>query len=131
MYALIGLGLNFQFGIARIINIAYGEVLMVAAFCAFFLFTIFEINPFLGLLIILPVSFVINWLFYRGVLVFLVRRAKGVQDILEKDSILATFGLIFLIQGVVTLVWGTDFRKYLYLTEGCLLYTSPSPRDRG
>ena len=130
MYALIGLGLNFQFGIARIINIAYGEVLMVAAFCAFFLYTLFEINPFLGLLIILPVSFVINWLFYRGVLVFLVRRAKGVQDILEKDSILATFGLIFLIQGVVTLVWGTDFRKYLYLADGVPIFDTIFPLNR-
>ena len=61
---------------------------------------------------------------------FLVRRAKGVQDILEKDSILATFGLIFLIQGVVTLVWGTDFRKYVYLTDGVPIFDTIFPLNR-
>ena len=39
MYALIALGLTLQYGVARIMNLAYGEFLIAAAFGAFWLFT--------------------------------------------------------------------------------------------
>ena len=98
MYALIALGLTLQYGIARIMNLSYGEFLVAAAFGALFLFTGMAINPILGLLLIVPASFAANWLLYRIVLTPLVKRAKN-QGMLEVDSILGTFGVLFVIQG--------------------------------
>ena len=99
MYALIALGLTLQYGVARIMNLAYGEFFVAAALGAFWLYTGVSLSPLVGLGLILPVAFVLNWAIYQILLVPLVRRAKN-QGMLEVDSILATFGLLFAIQGV-------------------------------
>ena len=49
MYALIAMGLTLQYGVARIMNLSYGEFLVAAAFAAFWLFTGWAVNPLLGL----------------------------------------------------------------------------------
>ena len=115
MYALIALGLTLQYGIARIMNLSYGEFLVAAAFGALFLFTGMAINPILGLLLIVPASFAANWLLYRIVLTPLVKRAKN-QGMLEVDSILGTFGVLFVIQGVMQVVFGGALQSYSYLS---------------
>ena len=74
-----------------------------------------SVSPILGLLVLLPLSFVLNWLFYQVVLIPLVRRAKD-QGMLEVDSILATFGVLFVIQGVMTLTFGGQLHSYSYLS---------------
>ena len=68
MYALIAMGLNLQYGVARIMNLSYGEFLMTAAFSTFWLFTLWKINPLLSLLFSIPVAFIANWLIYRVLL---------------------------------------------------------------
>ena len=47
LYALIAIGFNLQYGVARIFNLAYGEFLMAAAFAAFWMFTLAHIDPIL------------------------------------------------------------------------------------
>ncbi len=115
MYALIALGLTLQYGIARIMNLSYGEFLVAAAFGALFLFTGMAVNPILGLLLIVPAAFALNWLLYRVVLTPLVKRAKN-QGMLEVDSILGTFGVLFVIQGVMLVVFGGSLQSYSYLS---------------
>lgn len=115
MYALIALGLTLQYGIARIMNLSYGEFLVAAAFGALFLFTGMAVNPILGLLLIVPASFAANWLLYRIVLTPLVKRAKN-QGMLEVDSILGTFGVLFVVQGVMQVVFGGALQSYSYLS---------------
>src|SRR5271154_828895 len=44
-FSLIGLGLNLVFGVMRIVNLAHGDFLMLGAFLAFWLFTLFAVNP--------------------------------------------------------------------------------------
>jgi len=44
-FSLIGLGLNLVFGVMRIVNLAHGDFLMLGAFVAYWLFTLFSINP--------------------------------------------------------------------------------------
>jgi branched-chain amino acid transport system permease protein len=68
MYALIALGLTLQYGVARIMNLSYGEFMIAAAFSALFMFTGMSVNPILGLLVIVPASFAGNWLLYQIVL---------------------------------------------------------------
>ena len=58
LYALVAIGFNLQYGMARIVNLAYGEFLMGAAFAAFWLFTLFSINPIVGMILSVPVTFV-------------------------------------------------------------------------
>src|ERR1044072_2077176 len=48
MYALIAMGLTLQYGVARIMNLSYGEFLIAAAFASHWLFTGWAISPFGG-----------------------------------------------------------------------------------
>ena len=47
LYALIALGLNLIFGVMKILNIAHGELLMLGAYMAFWLFALWQISPLL------------------------------------------------------------------------------------
>ena len=47
-FALVGLGLNLVFGVMRIVNLAHGDVLMLGAYAAFFLFHLFGLSPFIA-----------------------------------------------------------------------------------
>lgn len=115
-YALIALGLTLQYGVARIMNLANGETLVAGSFIAFWLFASLSINPILGLLVIAPVAFVLNWALYAVALQPLVRRAKN-RGQLEVDSILATFGLMFLLQGLMLLTFGGEYFSYTFLAQ--------------
>lgn len=115
MYALIAMGLTLQYGIARIMNLSYGESMVAAAFAALFLYAGMSVNPIVGLLVVVPASFATNWLLYQIVLMPLVRRAKN-QGTLEVDSILGTFGVLFVIQGVMQVTFGGSLRSYSYLS---------------
>ena len=110
-YALIALGLTLQYGVARIMNLGNGETLVAACFVAFWLYTGLAINPLLGLILIAPAAFLINWGIYVAALQPLVKRAKN-RGQLEVDSILATFGLLFLLQG-----FGGEYHSYTFLAE--------------
>ena len=115
-YALVALGLTLQYGVARIMNLANGETLVAACFIAFWLFTSYQVSPLWGLLLIAPAAFVINWAIYAVLLRPLVERAKN-EGMLEVDSILATFGLLFLFQGLMLRGFGGAYTSYSYLAE--------------
>jgi len=114
-YALVAMGLNLQYGVARIMNLANGEVLILGALAAFWLYASNQVSPLLTVIILVPVSFVGNWLVYRFLLTPLVRRAKS-QGALEVDSILATFGMSFILIGIMVSIEG-GFFAYNYLSE--------------
>lgn len=114
MYALIAMGLTLQYGVARILNLAYGEVVIAASFAAWLLVTVAGIGPLAGLAIIVPAAFALSWGIYRILLLPLVRRARN-RAVLEVDSILATFGLLFVIQGLMLAEFGGNYTSYAYL----------------
>lgn len=114
-YALVAMGLNLQYGVARIMNLANGEMLVLGALASFWLFVSAEISPLLTIFLVAPVSFAGNWLIYRFLLRPLVKRSKS-QGQLEVDSILATFGMSFILVGLMLLVHGQYF-TYEFLTQ--------------
>ena len=116
-YALLAMGLTLQYGIARIMNLAYGETIIAAAFLAYVLFSGSSINPVLGLLVAVPLGFAFGYLVYGLMMRPLVRRARSREN-LEIDSILATFGLLFVLQGVMLVLFGSNYTSYSYLNVG-------------
>jgi branched-subunit amino acid ABC-type transport system permease component len=79
--ALVALGFNLQYGMALIVNLAYGGFPMAAAFAAFFMFTLFHINPIAGTLLSAPAAFAANWLVYRVLMTPLVKRVRTRQQL--------------------------------------------------
>jgi branched-chain amino acid transport system permease protein len=115
-YALIAMGLNLQYGVARIMNLANGEMLVAGGFAAFWLYTGGQVSPFLTIFVLAPVTFALNWAIYRIMLQPLVARAKS-RGQLEVDAILATFGLSFVAVGIMLAVFGGDYFSYSYLAR--------------
>lgn len=128
-YALVAMGLTLQYGIARIMNLAYGETIIAAAFLAYVLFNGLGINPVLGLLAAVPLGFVFGYLVYGLMMRPLVRRAKN-RETLEIDSILATFGLLFVIQGVMLVLFGSNYTSYSYLNIGVSVFGTTIAANR-
>jgi branched-chain amino acid transport system permease protein len=115
LYALVAMGLTLQYGVARIMNLSYGEFLIAAAFIAW-LVSKLGLSPLWGLLLAVPLGFGVQWLVYRVLMVPLVRRTSAGPQ-LEVDSILATFGLLFIVQGMMLLQFTGNYHSYSYLAE--------------
>jgi branched-chain amino acid transport system permease protein len=114
-YALIALGLNLQYGVARILNLAYGEMLIAAALGGLVLFTQAGISPLFALLLLVPIAAAAGALLYKVALVPLVRRARC-REALEADSILSTFGLLFVVQGLMLALFSGNYLSYSFLS---------------
>jgi branched-chain amino acid transport system permease protein len=116
VYALVGLGLNLQYGLMRILNIAHGEFLMVGAFLTWMAHSALGISP----LLMVPISFAV--LMAVGVVVHrltfrrLAKTSPNV-DIFEARGLMVAFGLMFLVQNFAHSVWGADLRGYDYMTS--------------
>jgi branched-chain amino acid transport system permease protein len=120
-YALMAVGLQLQYGVARIMNLANGEILIAGAFSTFWFYTATKASPLLALFLVVPAAFVLNWAIYRVLIYPLVRRAKS-QAKLEVDSILATFGLSFISVGVMLAVFGGEYLDYSYLAQPVFIF---------
>ena len=127
-YALVAMGLNLQYGVARIMNLANGEVLVLGALASFWLYTTSQISPLLTIILVIPISFLGNWLIYRFLLTPLVKRSKT-QGHLEVDSILATFGMSFILIGIMVSIEG-GFFAYNYLSMPISIIGSTTSLNR-
>lgn len=114
LYALIAMGLSLQYGVARVLNISHGEFIMLGALGTWFLFR-FGVNPLVSLAICGPVIFIIGFLLYRTVFTRL-RISSASAGAYEGSSMLASFGLLFIIQNIALIAWGSDIKSYTYLS---------------
>ena len=114
IYALIAVGLSLQFGVARVLNIAHGEFIMLGAFITWWFYTRVGINPLVSLAICGPILFTVGFVLYRTLFTRL-RTSSPSPAAFEGNSMLACFGLFFIIQNVAILVWGAEMKGYSYL----------------
>jgi branched-chain amino acid transport system permease protein len=129
MYGLIALGLNLQYGVARILNLSYGEFFVGGAFTAFFTIMLWKLNPMLSLFVSMPIAFAVNWLIYQYMMIPLIRRASD-QDALDADVVLVTFGLLFVFQGLALVNWSGDLRGYSFLSAPVYLAGATVAQNR-
>jgi branched-chain amino acid transport system permease protein len=114
IYALIAMGLNLQYGVARVLNVSHGEFVMVGAFITYWAYKIFQINPLVSLAMSGPMLFLIGLFSYRTLFQYL-RKSSESMDVFEGRSMLASFGLLYVIQNIALLWWGPDVKAYTYL----------------
>ena len=116
IYALIAVGFSLQYGVARVLNIAHGEFIMLGAFSTWALYAAFGINPLISLVIVGPLIFIIGFLLHRTLFRSLLNSAPSLPAF-EGSSLLATFGLLYIIQNIAIIVWGAASRGYPYLAS--------------
>lgn len=114
IYALIAVGLSLQYGVGRVLNVSHGEFIMLGAFATWSLYTFLGISPLLSLLICGPVLFIIGFLIHRSLFQYLRRKAES-PGAFADSSLLASFGLLFIIQNIALIIWKADIRGYSYL----------------
>ena len=91
IYALVALGLTLIYGVLHIINFAHGAMLMLAMYMAYFLFKILNIDPYVAILIVTPISFVFGYTIYR----WGIGKLSGGRD---QNILLITLGLSIILE---------------------------------
>jgi branched-chain amino acid transport system permease protein len=104
LYALLAMGFSLQYGVARVLNLAHGEFIMFAAFSSLSLYALFGINPLLSLAIVALGFGIIGFLLHSTLFRKLLKSSPS-PGAFESSSLLAAFGLLFIIQAGAKLIW--------------------------
>ncbi len=107
IYALVAAGLSLIFGLMDVVNFAHGEMMMLAMYAAFVLFSTLGLDPLVQLPLVCLAMFALGWGVYRG----MIARALGVRFNRGMVQIFATFGLAIFIRGAAQFAFGGDFRS--------------------
>jgi branched-chain amino acid transport system permease protein len=104
LYAMFAAGLSLIFGVMRLVNIAHGDLIVLAAYVALMVTQTLGIDPLSSLLLVTPIMAVIGYALQRG----LLNRTLG-DDLLP--PLLVTFGLSIIIQNGLLELFTADSRK--------------------
>src|SRR4030043_1902245 len=103
LYAMIGVGLTVIFGVMRIINMSHGDMVMFGMYGAFISITFLKIDPFLSIILWIPIAFLIGVFIYRFLL-------KNIVPAGELNTLLYTAGLSLFIANLFLLIATGDYR---------------------
>ena len=103
VYALIGIGLTIIFGVMRVINFAHGDLLMLGMYATFYLFTLGKIDPFLSIVITIPLMFLFGAFLQK----FLINR---ILNALPQNQILLTIGMGLVMSNAIMLAFTSDYK---------------------
>jgi branched-chain amino acid transport system permease protein len=104
LYALFAAGLSLIFGVMRLVNLAHGDLIVLAAFAILFLAGKLGLDPFVAVLLALPLLFVVGFALQH----VLLNRTLG-RDLLP--PLLVTFGLSIIIQNGLLEVFSADSQR--------------------
>src|SRR5437016_13109121 len=105
IFAVIAHGLNIIWGVAKVVNVAHGEFIMLGAYAAYFLYLYGGFNPLLSVPIDAAIGLVVGMGFYFG---FLYRELRGKESMglqSELVTLVSTFGLSLVIVNVAQSIW--------------------------
>ncbi len=103
VYALIGIGLTISFGVMRVINFAHGDLLMLGMYLTYFLFTLLHIDPFISIIITIPLMFLFGGILQKAI----INRALNA---LPQNQILLTIGMGLVMSNSIMLAFTSDYK---------------------
>jgi len=104
MYGIAAIGLSLVFGTMRIVFIAQGAVIVFFGYLCYWLFALLGMDPYLSLIIIIPVALLLGTAFYY----VLFKEAAALKD--RIGSLLIAVGLMFFLENFMTVVWSPNPR---------------------
>jgi len=108
LYGMAALGLSLVFGVLKILNVAHGELLMLGGYGSFWVFQLLGIDPYISLLIVLPLLFIGGAILHLGLFSHIVRFDEEHRI---KNSLLIGFGLTLILQTAAIRLFEADERK--------------------
>jgi branched-chain amino acid transport system permease protein len=112
-----------------VLNVAHGEFLMLGGYVTYLLHVNMGMDPLLSLVVSAPAVFAlgvaVHTLLYRRLL-----RQERTREELEANSLLISFGLLFILQNGALLIFSADMRGYQYLDRPLRLLGTVFPTNR-
>ena len=114
VYAIIALGYTMVYGIAKMLNFAHGDVIMVGAYVTFFATGSFNLPPVVGVLLAVVVCTVLG-VVIEGLAYKPLRQASSLA------VLITAIGVSYLLQNAALLLWGADPKVFTpVIPEGSL-----------
>ena len=114
IYAIIALGYTMVYGIAKMLNFAHGDIIMVGAYMCFFAVGSFSLPPAAGVLLAVAVCTVLG--------IAIERLAyKPLRSAPSLAVLITAIGVSYLLQNSAQLLWGADTKTFRPLVEGSLV----------
>lgn len=107
MYGIAALGLSLIFGTMQIIFIAQGVMIVLGAYCTFWMFSLFGIDPYLSIFIVVPGAMLLG----GGTYQILFRKISGRGESGKAASLLLAFGLMSLMENLMSVLWTPNTRS--------------------
>jgi branched-chain amino acid transport system permease protein len=107
LYGLAAVGLSLVFGVTKILNVSHGELLMLGGYASFWLFTLYGVDPFVGLPLAILLLVVLGFILYRTIF---GRMTLLGEETKIKNTMLVGFGLGIIFQNVAQRLWTADQR---------------------
>jgi len=101
VYALAGIGMSLVFGVMNISNFAHGDLMMLGMYLAFFAFTLLHIDPYISLVLIIPISFLFGYMMERIFINKVIHHP-------HQNQILLTIGLGLIMSNTALLAFTSD-----------------------
>ena len=115
LYAIIAIGMSTMFGIVRLVNLAHGDLMILASFFSLTATTWLGLTPFWSLLVVVPAMYFVGY-FVQG---FLLNRVLGKE---MEPPLLVAFGVSIIVQNLMLMIYTPDARS---LKTGLAVMTIP------
>ena len=123
VYGMATMGLSLIFGVLRVINVGHGAFIMVGAFITMWMFTALGLIPIIAIPVALMVGMALGFLFFYTA----VRRLINAPEL---ASLLATFAMGMLLEEVIKIIFGTEFRGYNWVVGKLTLPLTVLPMSK-
>jgi branched-chain amino acid transport system permease protein len=117
VYLLMASGLNLIYGVMKIVNLAHGDFIVVGGMLAVSLFAGYKVGPIIALPVAAALLFLVGLIVHRVLLARL--DSSGSQG--ELRSLLATFGLSYIVSNAALLIWGGQYESVPFLQDSLRL----------
>ena len=121
IYALIGIGMTLIMGVMKIINLAHGQLMMVAMYITFVLFEYFGLDPYFSLLVSMPALFLLGIFLQK----YLLNPLLKVDSILPENQVLMTVGIGMVLTEIIRFIFRSDYRSVKTAYSATALYIGP------
>jgi branched-chain amino acid transport system permease protein len=106
IYALIGMGMSLIMGVMGIINLAHGQLMMVAMYITFVLFHFLHLDPYLSLFVAMPALFLLGCFLQK----YLLNPLMKVESILPENQVLMTVGIGIVLAEIARFIFSSDYK---------------------
>lgn len=118
IYAVVGLGMTLIMGVMKIINLAHGQLMMVAMYITYVLFEYFHIDPYFSLLVTMPALFLLGAVLQK----YLLNPLLKIDSILPENQVLMTVGIAMVMTEIIRFIFQSDYRSVKTSYSSATLY---------